>query len=117
MRATDLIPLSPRDFLILFILSAGRRHGYGIVKEAEGQGEETVTLDPANLYRSLKRLMRDGLVEDLGEEAAESEGAPRRYYGLTAFGREVLRAEAERLARLTDAARARNLIPEEGGSG
>lgn len=117
MKPEEMLPLSPKDFLILFVLSEGDRHGYGIVKDAEERSAGQVSLDPANLYRSLKRLMRDGLVEDLGEGPKESEGAPRRYYRLSPSGRRVLKAEAARLARLTDAARARSLIPRQGGSG
>lgn len=109
------LPLSPRDFLILLVLSRGERHGYGIAREAEASDGD-VRLDPANLYRALKRLTRDGLVEDNGERPeAESDGAPRRYYALTSLGRSVLTAEAERLAALTDAARAWNLIPDASG--
>jgi DNA-binding PadR family transcriptional regulator len=110
-----LLPLAPRDFLILFALSEGERHGYSIVKEAEDHSG-SVYLDPANLYRSLRRMRRLGLVRDAGLVVDASEGAPRRYFGLTAFGRRVLAAEAARLARLTDEARMRKLIPDKGGS-
>lgn len=117
MKPDEHLPLAPRDFLILLILARGDRHGYGIVKDAEVHGDRRVTLDPANLYRSMKRLTRDGLVADVGERATgESEGAPRRYYRLTPFGRRVLASEAARLARLTDTARAWRILPAEGGS-
>lgn len=112
-----MLPLSPRDFLVLLVLSRGARHGYGIIKDAERHTGGEVGLDPANLYRALARLERDGLVADEGRRPSEdSGGAPRRYYSLTASGRRVLAAEAARLARLTDVARAWRLIPgSEGG--
>lgn len=117
MHPGRMLPLRPRDFLILIVLSRGERHGYGIVKEAESHSDGIVSFDPANLYRALRRLMRDGLVKEVGKAPTEeSGGAPRRYYALTRFGRQVLSAEAARLARLADTARAWKLIPE-GGSG
>jgi len=109
----EMLPLSPRDFLILLVLARGARHGYGIIKDAERHAGGDVSLDPANLYRALKRLDRDGLVTetDLGDESA---GAPRRHYALTDRGRRVVTAEAARLARLTDRAREWRLIPGTG---
>lgn len=107
------LPLSPRDFLIMLVLSRGARHGYGIIKDAERHSAGEVPLDPANLYRAIRRLDRDGLVSETDVED-ESGGAPRRHYVLTERGRRVLRDEAARLARLTDRAREWRLIPEAG---
>ena len=106
-----LLPLHPKDYLVLFALSAGERHGYGLVKDIEEQTESAVKLDPSNLYRSLKRLIQEGLVEER-EPARSSENGDdrRRYYGITDFGMRVVTAEAERLRQLTRAAMDRNLI-------
>lgn len=114
MTPESQIPMKPRDYLILFSLSAGERHGYGIVKDVEAQSGGQVRLDPANLYRAVRRLVRDGLVRET--DAAEDTGADerRRYFAITGLGREVLRLEAARLAALADAARARQLIPGPG---
>lgn len=115
MNPSETLPLHPKDFLILLVLAEGDLHGYGILKAAEEQSRGKVSLDPANLYRRLRRLTRDGLVADTGKGAtAESEGAPRRYHTLTAEGRAVLTAEAERLAHLTETARGLSLIPGAG---
>jgi DNA-binding PadR family transcriptional regulator len=112
MNAESQIPLNPRDYLILFSLVGGERHGYGIVKQVESDSNGQVTLDPANLYRAMKRLIRDGLVEEGDDRPTpESGGQKRRYYLITPFGREVVALEAARLAALADAARAENLIP------
>jgi len=109
------LPVNPRDYLILFALTTGPRHGYGIVKEVERDSGGTVKLDPANLYRSIKRLIRDGLVADEGQAGAEEgEADRRRYYGITEMGRRVVTLEAARLAELADAARARKLIGRQG---
>jgi DNA-binding PadR family transcriptional regulator len=112
MEPHDLIPLNPRDYLILFVLEAGERHGYGIVKEVERESGGQVQLDPANLYRSIKRLSRDGLVGEAERRPVEGTSERRRYYAITQFGRQVVALEAARLASLADAARASGLIPE-----
>lgn len=111
---TAALPLHPRDFLILLALVDGALHGYGLVKAIEAESDGEVLMDPANLYRSLRRLERDGLVEEMDgdEEAAEDER--RRYYGLTDFGRSVARAEAARVSRLVRVARRKQLLPPSG---
>jgi DNA-binding PadR family transcriptional regulator len=113
MDPESLLPLNPNDYLILFTLVAGERHGYGIVKEVEKESRGRIRIDPANLYRSMKRLTRDGLVKDADcRPAAEAQGERRRYYAITDFGRRVVTLEASRLAELVEAGRDRKLIPE-----
>ncbi len=109
--AHDFIPLNPRDYLVLFSLTAEERHGYGIVKEVENHSAGSVRMDPSNLYRSLKRLINNGLVEESEPRSDDNSDERRRFYSLTSLGRDVVSAEAERLSRLTEAARARDLIP------
>lgn len=107
------LPLKPRDFLILFALVEGEAHGYGVLKEVGDETGGGVRLDPANLYRALKRMMKDGLVTESEKRAApDLDDERRRYYGLTDLGSRVVTAEAERLRNLSDAAVARNLIPQ-----
>lgn len=107
------LPVMPRDFLILLALAEGEAHGYGILKEVEEETGGGVKLDPANLYRSLKRLMKDGLVTESGRRpAADLDDERRKYYGLTELGARVVAAEAERLRTLADVALSRNLIPQ-----
>jgi DNA-binding PadR family transcriptional regulator len=103
------LPLAPRDYLVLFALAERPGHGYAILKEIE-RSSGGVVFDPANLYRSLRKLTRDGLVAELQGRQRRTPGAPRRLYGLTALGRRVLEAEATRLSRLADAARALRLV-------
>ena len=100
------IPLAPRDFLILLVLAESPTHGYGVVTAAERTTSAEVPLDPANLYRALRRMLRDGWVRKMeGEEE-------RTMFGLTSLGREVLRAETRRLDELLQ--RARPLVSGEG---
>jgi DNA-binding PadR family transcriptional regulator len=107
----DLLPLHPRDFLILFALVDGELHGYGLVKAVEQQSDGQVRMDPANLYRALRRLERDGLVAQASGRGAEPDEERRRYYALTELGRRVVAAEAARVRRLAVAAEAKHLIP------
>lgn len=103
------LPLHPRDYLILFALTDGPRHGYGIVKDIETLTDGSVHLDPSNLYRSVKRLVDTGLVVE--SDRPDTDTARRRAYEITPLGKKVVTSEAERLAHLTDAARGRRLIP------
>lgn len=111
--ALSMLPVNPRDFLILFSLVDGERHGYGVLKHVSEESEGRVRLDPANLYRSLKRLMKDGLVVETEKRpAVDLDDERRRYYALTDLGIEVVAAEATRLSKLADAARSRNLVAD-----
>ncbi len=107
-RVASLLPLPPRDYLILFALVDGPRHGHGILKSVEA-GSGGVLFDPANLYRSLRKLHRDGLLIEATDRTSVSRPIRRRYK-LTPLGRAVVTAEARRLAMLADAARARRLV-------
>ena len=108
---TELIePPNPRDFLILLALAGGALHGYGLVKAIEAESEGRVRMDPANLYRALRRLQRDALIEE--SSGPDSNGGPeRRYFRLTPIGRRIASEEAARLSRLAKLARARKLLP------
>ncbi len=112
-----LLPLTPAAFQILLALAGGERHGYGIMREiADGSGGKT-RLGPGTLYRSIKQMLGAGLIEESGERPDPAlDDERRRYYRLTAFGRRVARAEAERLAQLVDMARAKRLLGEPGAA-
>jgi DNA-binding PadR family transcriptional regulator len=112
----SMLPLQPRDYLILFALVDGERHGHAILEAVESQAGGVV-FDPANLYRSLRKMRRQGLMEEAAERrVGQHGGRPRRFFGLTELGHAVLSAEAERLAQLADAARAKRLVPKSRGA-
>jgi DNA-binding PadR family transcriptional regulator len=102
------LPLHPRDYLILLALVDGPLHGHGLLRAIEAQAGG-VLFDPANLYRLLRKLERDLWVAQVGHPPAGGDSR-RREYELTSLGRSILIAESERLARLTDDARARRLV-------
>jgi DNA-binding PadR family transcriptional regulator len=95
----DLLPLTPRVFLILWALAEREQHGYALLREVEALSRGRVTIKPGSLYEAIDTLARRGLIEET--EATESDGGPRRQpYRITAFGREVFAAEAARLDEL-----------------
>jgi DNA-binding PadR family transcriptional regulator len=105
----SFLPLSARDFHILFVLAGGDAHGYGLVKAIEAQTEGMIRLDPANLYRAIQRMVDDGLVED-AETPGDAADERRRYYRITELGRRVVSADAERMRSLARAAESEHLI-------
>lgn len=102
MDTDRFLPLNPRDLLILSVLVDTPLHGYGIMKAVETRSASGVFLDPANLYRSLRRMRRD---EWIREERDDSER--RTTHSLTAMGRAILDAELRRLESLLAHARPR----------
>jgi DNA-binding PadR family transcriptional regulator len=106
-----LLPLTPAVFHIMLALAGGECHGYGIMLEVEKLTQGSLRLGPGTLYRSIQRMLIDGLIEerkDVGDP--EDDDERRRYYRLTKLGQEVAKAEAQRLAALVKAARQRGLL-------
>jgi DNA-binding PadR family transcriptional regulator len=109
----ELSPISPQVFHILIALASGDQHGYAIMQDVLGRTGGKLRLSPGTLYGSMKRLLEQGFVVELREnERPEDDDERRRYYRLTTFGRNVVRAEVERLARLLERARAYGLAPK-----
>ncbi len=106
------LPLRPVEFHILLSLAAGERHGYGIIQDAEARGA-TVLPDVGTLYRALRRMEDQGLIAAAERREAPDAGDERRnYYRITPLGLRVARAEAQRMAVLTRAARIGGLLEE-----
>ncbi len=100
------LPLHPEAFRILLVLRAGALHGYAIVKELERDPGRPGRVLPANLYRRIRTLSEQGLIEETeGPEQGHGEGERRRYFRLTRRGEAVARAEALRLEELLAGAR------------
>ena len=99
------------SFLILTALAAGSQHGYGIIRDVEGISGGRVRLQAGTLYTALERLSDEGLIEAEREEIVDSR--LRRYYQITASGRQRLAEEAARLQ--ADAAAALTRLHLAGG--
>jgi DNA-binding PadR family transcriptional regulator len=108
-----LLPLPTAAFHILLALTGGERHGYSIMQEVVRGSDGKVKLGPGTLYRSIRRLLDDGLIEESNERPVpELDDERRHYYRLTPFGLRVAKAEAERLAELVRAAQRKQLLPQ-----
>jgi DNA-binding PadR family transcriptional regulator len=112
----EFLPLPPLDFHVLLALLEGPRHAYGLSTAIESGPGPRVRLEIGSLYRILSRLTAEGLTEDFSPRAtAAGHEARRRYYRITPFGRQVVRAEAFRLEAALRQARKHKLLPS-GGS-
>jgi DNA-binding PadR family transcriptional regulator len=110
-KIVGLLPLTPAVFHIMLALAEGECHGYGIMLEVDRITEGTLHIGPGTLYRSIQRMLIDGLIVERKETAnAEMDDERRRYYRLTQLGIEVAEAEAVRLATLVKTARKRGLL-------
>jgi DNA-binding PadR family transcriptional regulator len=105
-----LLPLKSVDTLILAMLAAGDRHGYGIRQDILAYSNGSIELEAGNLYRHMRRLESKGLIEPVAPRR-ESGGDERRiYHRLTPFGHRVLAAEMLRLSALVLLAVSREFI-------
>jgi DNA-binding PadR family transcriptional regulator len=100
----EFLPLSPQDFQVLMVVFDRPLHGYGIVKASSDESGKAV-LDLGSLYRIISRLIKQGLIEDVTADLADSK-RQRRYYQATELGRRVTRAEAVRLRELLESEQA-----------
>ncbi|HVL67488.1 MAG TPA: PadR family transcriptional regulator [Vicinamibacterales bacterium] len=106
-----LLPLKPVVFQVLLSLVEAERHGYAIVQDIAERSSARLQIEPGNLYRTLRFMLDEGLIEESTRRPApEADDERRRYYRITRFGERVASAEAARLVELVADARARNLL-------
>ena len=109
-------PITAVTYHVLLALAERDRHGYAIKKAVLDQSDGSIRLGPGTLYAAIRRLERDGSIE-------ESEWRPdpdlddqrRRYYTLTEHGLRVLSEETERLRttlRLAESRLAGRIVPQ-----
>ena len=105
--------LSRDTFHILVALADRDRHGYSIMQEIKERTAGKVQLSPSTLYSAVKRLLEEGLIEELEERPDPAHDAERRrYYRLTRAGRKAAIEEARQLEKLLADARSTGLAPK-----
>ena len=108
----SLLPLPPATFHILLAVAEEDRHGYAIIQDVAMRTGGELKLSAGTLYRSIQRMLEQGLImETRDRPAPEEDDERRRYYRITALGTAVARAEARRLTQLVRMARAKGLAP------
>jgi DNA-binding PadR family transcriptional regulator len=111
-KPESLLPLPPAVFQILIALADRDRHGYSIMQDVAARTNGKVKLSAGTLYSSVRRMLEQGLIEELAESPdPASTDERRRYYRLTRFGKRAAAAEVERLNALLKQARATGLVP------
>jgi DNA-binding PadR family transcriptional regulator len=108
----DLLPLPPATFHILMAVADDDRHGYGIIQDVAARTNGELKLSAGTLYRSIQRMLEQGLLIETQERPTpEFDDERRRYYRITPYGATVARAEARRLTQLVKLARASGFAP------
>jgi len=112
MDLDSFLPLPPATFHILMAVAEEDRHGYGIIQDVAASTNGELTLSAGTLYRSIQRMLEQGLlVETRDRPAPEEDDERRRYYRITPLGRSVAMAEAQRLTQLVKLARKSGFAP------
>jgi DNA-binding PadR family transcriptional regulator len=112
MVPADLLPLPSATFHILLAVADEDRHGYAIIQDVAARTGGELKLSAGTLYRSIQRMLEQGLIlEPRTRPEPELDDERRRYYRITTFGRAVAEAEARRLSQLVRMARQRGLAP------
>jgi len=99
--------LGSRSYAVLLALSGEKRHGYDLMRQIAHDSNGQLTLGPATLYTTLKRLLDLGFITEQEETGGEGREARRRYYQLSANGNKALAEELERTERFLKIAKQR----------
>ena len=102
--------MSPQVFQILLSLADEARHGYAIITDVRDRTGGEVALTASTLYDALSRLVDETLIEEVDAPDRADRDGRRRYYALSAAGRDALRAEVRRLERVLAMARTKRLL-------
>ena len=107
------LPLPPATFHILMAVADEDRHGYAIIQEVAVRTNGQIKLSAGTLYRSIQRMLEQGLISETADRPApELDDERRRYYRITPLGSAVARAETTRLSKLVRLARRHGFVPE-----
>jgi DNA-binding PadR family transcriptional regulator len=109
----SFLPLPAATFHILMAVAEEDRHGYAIIQDVAARTGGELKLSAGTLYRSIQRMLEQGLIVETQERPApDLDDERRRYYRITPFGAVVAKAEATRMSKMVRWARAMGLAPE-----
>jgi DNA-binding PadR family transcriptional regulator len=109
---SSLLPLPPAALHILMSVAEDDRHGYAIIQDVAARTRGELKLSAGTLYRSIQRMLEQGLlIEPRDRPSPEEDDERRRYYRITPYGSAVARAEARRLTQLVKLARESGFAP------
>jgi DNA-binding PadR family transcriptional regulator len=112
-KPDSLLPLPSATFHILLAIAEEDRHGYAIIQDVAARTNGELKLSAGTLYRSIQRMLEQGLLSETRERPSpELDDERRRYYRITPFGSAVAKAEVTRLAKLLRLARNQGFSPE-----
>ena len=83
----DLLPLPPATLHILLALAETERHGYAIMHDVEARTDGELRLSAGTLYRSIARMVEQGLIVEVARRRSATDDERRRYYKITPNGR------------------------------
>ena len=107
----SLLPLPTTTFHVLMALASGDMHGYAIIQDIAARTDNKLRIGAATLYRSLQRMLDQGLIVEIETRPApEFDDERRRYYRITKFGEAAARAETRRIKDLVRMARASGFV-------
>ena len=102
-------------FRLLVALADGDRDGGSLARALAEDGDRARVL-PGHLYRTLDRMLDDGLIQERSRPAsklparAKRGASPSRFFALTPLGCDWARAETRRLEDLVAKSRAGRLL-------
>ena len=112
-KLDSLLPLPPAVFHILIALADRDRHGYSIMQDIAARTDGKVQLSAGTLYSAIRRMLEQGLIEELTQSPdPSSTDERRRYYRLARLGKKAAAAEVDRLNALLKQARDTGLVPK-----
>ena len=91
------------ELLVLALLADGDRHGYDLTKRIAARSQGSLTFNFASMYATLYKLEERGLVQ--GRWVERPDERRRRYYRITARGRDMLEAQRREWTHFFDLVR------------
>ena len=110
VRPEVFLPLRPLELLVLAMLADAPLHGYAIRQAIVEHSGGSIEVEAGNLYRHIRRLHTETLIDVTHRDGRDSDDERRRYFRLTPLGRRVLSAELERLRALVQFGETRRLL-------